>query len=754
MANKEASITRKVVNERSLLDLKKAVKGVASILLLGPTACTFLPKTTASTPESTPLPDQQLPVSFYKFIYNPDKPNQGPNQEVSEATKSFTDAAQKGELIYAKLGTDGITNSVGNIKNVVAGNFGIPEASVAQQIEDQSTAPNPSSIIEIKFGDKFIFIKIVKIPTTDGEKSIMFGNFGDKWRQIIYVQGENGFDISSDNDGVMIGGPGKVNLILASDSTNPPEFNSLLTVGDPNNTNFAQALYPLSNEGSSPLLVLRDKDGRISGSLPEGLFNIVKDGQPEPTKPSNLGKVINISFKQGSLDVTPTPPDAQPTEGVVPAEATPTTEVSPTPEVPMIEVTDAQGNKVSVPDILNPEFVKENPEAVKSMEDQIVIFAKTMGITPEEVAKGLHVELEIPNNGAAPFAVLRTTDGVALMMMNEQGQWIKAMPGEYWYAQGKFLGGYFEGNIIGSETSLINTLFKNGVVGLNGTVRPGPDIDERKPKNAIESLRIAHSSISSVYFHYIAEPGKYPNYVTAKNANEWMMTRLQETANLYGSPPDQPIFIEFNEALSYKTAGWNPERDPFRDTHGKKWMEEYIYMTLKTFIDRGYVPNKNFFIVFNDDNPFNIPRIEIFHQKITEARVNAFNRLMADQKMSEFLYSNNINLPEDLSILLGAQTDINEATDDKLAELANIFSDTGGVILTEVNLKTNDSTIQQKEIQRLTKNVINNPKLRGLLFFNLARDDNPDYPRISLLSPDNKPTASFFSLLQEENSSE
>jgi len=595
--------------------------GLALISLTA--ACNNLaPTESQHPPESTNLPDQQLPVSFYKFLSDPNNPDQRPNPEVSAATISFTAAAQKGELIYAKLGTDGITNSVGNIKNVVAGNFGVPEASVPQQIEDQLAAPNLSSIIEIKFGDKPIFIKIVKIPTVDGsEKSILFGNFGDgKWRQVIHAQGEKGFDISSSNGGVVIGGSGKVALTLAFDSTNPPEFNSLFTAGDPGSARFKQALYPLSNKGSSPRLVLRDGNGSVSGSLPEGLFDIVQGNQPVPTK--DLGNTINISFKKQSLEVTPTQ-----------AEPTATTEVL-TPEQQLAE------------------YVK-TAEAKQSI-DQFVNAMKMAGIelTAEQVSQGITFK-ELKDKDGNPFTVgvynldpdlsktgeaLEGPIPIAIAEKNEKGEWGCKDFSTRFMAD---LSGVLFGTTVDGTEDFRNPLLQQAlksnfsIMTTNGQLMPFV-VDKYGWEGGKSARKIAGNDLI-LYLH----PGFYPRFFpeNLKNASKEVVDQyiddyLDNYLSLVKKTDEgyQPtLFNIVNEAVwSYKgNIGWyTSNENPLYRIYKEDWIAEVYTKAYQKAIEKGLTVGKDVVFIYNDSDLTHVPKkAALVHSVLTKTKSEISRRL-------------------------------------------------------------------------------------------------------------------------------
>jgi len=188
---------------------------------------------------------------------------------------------------------------------------------------------------------------------------------------------------------------------------------------------------------------------------------------------------------------------------------------TPTP-IPTIQVGD-----LTVPDprVTNPELFD-----VTKTDSPIVEYANAFKLNSADVLASLHPEIEKPK-GMPEFITMRTSDGVALMMAtrNENGEWVwqKATPGVYWAAQGKIIGVYLAGDEVNDQKDKLIKYFSYGALGLNGTVRPGPDIIERKPNKASESFSVAKLGNMCVLFHYVAEPGKFPNYVrvTRKNSH-------------------------------------------------------------------------------------------------------------------------------------------------------------------------------------------------------------------------------------------
>jgi hypothetical protein len=424
--------------------------------------------------------------------------------------------------------------------------------------------------------------------------------------------------------------------------------------------------------------------------------------------------------------------------------ATPTSTPTAVPTATPTPIPTIQVGSLSVPDprVTNPELFD-----VTKKGSPIVEYANAFKLNSADVLAGLHPEVEKPQ-GMPEFITMRTTDGVALIMAtrNENGEWVwqKATPGIYWHAQGKVIGVYLAGDEVNDQKDKLIKYFSYGALGLNGTVRPGPDIIERRPNNASKSFSVAKLGNMGVLFHYVAEPGKFPNYVNKDNVEEWMITRLRETLNVYKTYKPPFIYLEYNEPFSLNSAAWNPEYDPFRERYGNRWMEEYIYLAIKIFSEGG-LNKTDFTIVINVDNPFNLSRAKDIHEKIVNARHNAFLKLSQDPLTQIWLTSNNIGTPDNIPILLGAQTSTNEIeSDEQIKNLANMYQDLGGIILTEVSIPSDQPYIQQQELEKLLNLLGNEENIRGLLIFNFSAEDNPNAIQTKLFDNEGKPNATFF----------
>jgi len=434
-----------------------------------------------------------------------------------------------------------------------------------------------------------------------------------------------------------------------------------------------------------------------------------------------------------------------------------TATITPSP-IPKIII---EGHAIPDPRFSNPDYFD-----VTNVKSPIVQFAKASGLKPEAVAVGVHVEMKKPNNGAVPFAVLRTSDEVALLMMNEQEQWIKATPGEYWFAQGKLIGVSLIWDEFRDSRQIIKEYFRKGIMFTITQILPIAD-PYRPPSNA-EPLAIdAQANEMSMFYHYVAEPGKFPSGINVNNIDEWLNERIDGLIQIVLSHKTEghPAYISFNEAWEGNV--WNPEPNPLREKYGEKWVSEYTHRLLSKFIGAGLVPNKDFYVVFNDANLYNrSKKQDLVFNTLSQARIFAFGRLISDSVMKERLNQMGINKVEHIQILLGVQTHtkldnsedsgmfVPAPTDEQIIVITEKFAPLGGIIMTEVNPF---GSLEEKEIFFKEKTVLlaNLPNLRGLILWNVIKDSDdgsPEYPlsndRLILFDEQNQPTPLYYELLR------
>ncbi|CAG1005310.1 hypothetical protein ANAEL_03315 [Anaerolineales bacterium] len=437
----------------------------------------------------------------------------------------------------------------------------------------------------------------------------------------------------------------------------------------------------------------------------------------------------------------------------------PTVTQTPTSAIPMIDI---DGVKVPDPKVTNPElFDLKNPDS------PIVQFANAFGAKPEDVVAGLHAETATSANGNMPFVVLRTSDGVSLLMaqrgVNEEWTWQEATLGGYWFAQGKEIGVFMDGNEFKhpGNQELLSTFFKEGVIGLSGQVRPNAN---RPPSNANGVAAYASSNNMSLFFHYVVEPGKFPADVNSTNVDSWLETRFEGIIQVLKNHKTErhPMYVVFNEA--WEGNEWNEEANPLRDKYRNKWVEEYISQLLLKFTNEGLSPNKDYVIVFNDANLYNRPnKQDLVYKTLSEARLNAYNSLTADPNMAKKLIQMGVHKPEDINILLGAQTHTQlgqnidngtfapAPTKDQILNLSNKFANLGGILMTEVN-PFGTTEQQQQFIKDIISALKDDPNLKGIIFFNLFNPDDPEdvfsVKRLELFDNKGTPTRLFFELLR------
>jgi hypothetical protein len=391
-------------------------------------------------------------------------------------------------------------------------------------------------------------------------------------------------------------------------------------------------------------------------------------------------------------------------------------------------------------------------------------------ITEEEVLSGLRIELETPQN-MTPFITYRTTDGVALMLavqdsQTEEWKWKLANPGEYWNLLGKEVGVYVDGAEFKYPGNIdyLKKYFVNGIVSLNGQVRPNAD---RHPSNAEPIAKFALSNEMSLFFHYVVEPGKYPSSVNNENVDEWLDSRFQEIIDVvkdkYRNMPGKMAYIVFNEA--WEGNQWNLESNPMRNKYGNEWIDEYVFQLLQKFIENEMIPGKNFVIIFNDANLYNRPnKQDLVFKTLYKARTSAFDRMVSNPETKKTLESIGINEAEDIQILLGVQTSfvfgqnidsgiqIPEPTVEQINNLADKFSPLGGIIMTEVNPR---GTIHEQYIflEKVSELLKNNSNIKGVLLWNIFEPNDPNelgqVPSTELFNKNRELTRLHYSLLSD-----
>jgi len=420
----------------------------------------------------------------------------------------------------------------------------------------------------------------------------------------------------------------------------------------------------------------------------------------------------------------------------------------------------AEGQYIPDPRFSNPEFFD-----FSNSDSPIVQYANAFEIKPEEVSAGLSATIETPIETPA-FAVIRTSDGVALMMatQNAEGkwQWFEATTGNYWRAYNKDIGVYVNTEQLNDPVSqeIIERYFANGSVAWGG--------DISNVSNASKLQKEARSLICSYLGIAVAEPGKFPEDVNVINVDAWLDQKLDDAAHSVEGNKivGRPTYINFNEAWG-ETQGWNLEFNPLRDKYGdNNWVGEYIYKVISRFIGKGLLPNEDFVILFNDARLYNRPdKQDFIFNSLLKARQDAFDKLTADPIMKQKINEMGIKSPEDIQIILGSETHTklgsNEdnvdfwlaPTDEELRNLAEKFAPLGGVLMTEVN--PFGSSEQKSEFLKQLVKSIELPGFRGILFWNVLRNSdvgNPEYPLVAdplvLFDEGGSPAPVYYELLR------
>lgn len=411
-----------------------------------------------------------------------------------------------------------------------------------------------------------------------------------------------------------------------------------------------------------------------------------------------------------------------------------------------------------------------SPDA-KLLQSTKTAYAKAMGID----VSGIHTATQIVQQPNGTFAkIIDQQTGVALLISStdEKGYtWQEATPGNYWAAYGKHIGPMMNGDEWKYSTNkqlALKYFSDGGILGILGQVRPGPDIEERRPVQATAYLQAAKQARMAFVFNYVVEPGKFPKGSSAENVDQWLNRRLSEISDvIIQNKPSLPVYIQFNEATGDGN-GWNKDNNPLKDKYGDKWLGEYLYQALLIPMNKGLIPNKDFVSFVNENKMFSKTSQQFVHDKLSEARMYAFQKLMTDPDISAKLKDLGINRAEEVNVVLGTETYVNldnrpsngivfisDPTIDQIDTLANLFGDLGGIVMSEVSPQGSD---EQKRVflEKLTKTLINNPNARGALLwntFNNPEDTGDAYMQSPtlLFNPDGTPTKLYYALLSSGN---
>jgi len=155
--------------------------------------------------------------------------------------------------------------------------------------------------------------------------------------------------------------------------------------------------------------------------------------------------------------------------------------------------------------------------------------------------------MEIPDSLPA-FTVLRTSDGFALMMAQQDAEgnwlWSEATVADYWRAHNKDIGVYVNTEQLNDPVSqkIIKRYFTNGAVAWGG--------DLSNTSNASKLQKGAHTLNASYLGIAVAEPGKFPKDINVTNIDSWLDQKLDEIAHsvIRNKTIGRPIYINFNEA--------------------------------------------------------------------------------------------------------------------------------------------------------------------------------------------------------------
>ncbi|GIW64488.1 MAG: hypothetical protein KatS3mg092_0421 [Patescibacteria group bacterium] len=392
-------------------------------------------------------------------------------------------------------------------------------------------------------------------------------------------------------------------------------------------------------------------------------------------------------------------------------------------------------------------------------------------ITPEQVTQGLTYQtIEVPKKDPKTGEVIKDEAGnevrenvvVAYYSLNssnkylpgdyhffifnkDKDRWEILTPGRWWKLRNKFVGVYMGGELTKnySYRALAEEHFgRGGILALDGQVRPGPDIEERIPNNSasLRSFDIANQNNMGLLFHYVAEPGKYPDRINSNNVDQWLSERLKIIAQLTRQKLNiDPILVEYNEPFLVGRVNYrNTEREPLRDKHGETdYLGYFIYQTYKIFVDSGLEPGRDFIIIINDNTPALDPNsISYIEQVLVSQRQNAFRMLLADNY--------NINEPDQIPLILGLQTNNRSLPPEELQQLLTHIQYLD-VLLTEVHFYPERGN-PAEDLTRYVNIVNNNSNVRGLILFRPFQTDAIE--PITEIFDENQPNIIYYQLLR------
>jgi len=357
---------------RELVNLKSVAKLVpVAIALGGAYGCVNPVSGQQTSPEATPTANTLINVE----ILRTKEPTAVPNPELIVPALDFQQAATDGKLVYMKLDANNqpVGAQTGDLGDVISGNFDTPKKNIPQSVVEQIALPSAQSVIVIKMGEKNLPIKMVRVPTTRGvDKVILFGKFDGGWKQILLADGDQGLNISSGKDGVIVDGMNRLNL--AFDSQTNPTFQALLALNNPGTTDqFFSALYPNINGGKLEL-IYREQGNVIRGNLPEGLFEIKNS--------TGATKILASMAADLATPAAPTAPSPTPTNEPLPMETPGKTagyyfpEVKEgLPNVPIIPIEVYKKQMMRVEDVA---AVRYNPDTkrVQAVNDKGILLAE------------------------------------------------------------------------------------------------------------------------------------------------------------------------------------------------------------------------------------------------------------------------------------------------------------------------------------------------------------------------------------------
>lgn len=354
---------------------------------------------------------------------------------------------------------------------------------------------------------------------------------------------------------------------------------------------------------------------------------------------------------------------------------------------------------------------------------------KGLDLDPIEVIKSLVLFEDTLPDGKR-ITTLRTSEGIALFILIDNN-WVPTTPGNYWNAYEKNFGWGIKNRHYSNPeyNRYFNGRELKGVLVSTGALENGNEV--KKAESLVEYANVIKTGF---YAHYLFEPGKFPPHINVENIDSWLNQRITDIGELIKKNKNvRPFFIEINEPWDYKNPGqWNNEYNPMKDKYGDVWLKESIEKTIGILSQMGLKSGEDFYIVINDDTGLTNPeKLSVINQYLSSAITELRQKL-----------NNN-----DLKIILGLQVKDSIIPREQIIWVANMFSNIGGIFLTEVNPREN-----QEEYLKMLTSLLKEPYFYGFYVWKIVPEpdsDNVDDHWILFFNEKGEKTPAYYALLYQ-----